>query len=245
MAVDRVPLTFGGRIGFEVENTLAVLAAATCLGVPAEVIRTRAESFAADMDKVPGRFNLFEIGGATVIVDYGHNCHSLGAMIAALDTFPASRRTCVYTTAGDRRDCDIVRQGEMLGEHFDRVILYEDHYMRGRAAGEITGLMRQGLAAGKRVRQIDEVRGAVPAVEAALQSAQPGDLLLIQADTIDETVDFMRQYLQSLAAETPEPEAAEPPAAEAPVAVLPAVTAEPAGPVLAKTPVPAKAEAVV
>jgi cyanophycin synthetase len=240
MAVDRVPLTFGGRIGFEVENTLAVLAAATCLGVPAEVIRTRAENFSADMDKVPGRFNLFEIRGATVIVDYGHNCHSLSAMIAALDTFPASRRTCVYTTAGDRRDCDIIRQGEMLAASFDRVILYEDHYMRGRAAGEIMGLMRQGLAAGKRVVQIDEVRGAVPAVEAALQSAQPGDLLLIQADTIDETVDFMRQYLQSLAAAAPKPEAAEPP-----VAVLPAVTAEAAGPVLAKPPVPAKAEAVV
>jgi cyanophycin synthetase len=244
MGVDRVPLTFGGRISFEVENTLAVLAAATCLGVPAEVIRTRAENFAADMDKVPGRFNLLEIRGATVIVDYGHNCHSLNAMIAALEIFPQPHRTCVYSTAGDRRDCDIIRQGEMLGEHFDRVILYEDHYMRGRAEGEIMGLLRQGLAAGKRVRQIEEVRGAVKSVETALQSAQPGDLLLIQADTIDETVDFMRRYLQALAAETAEEEAVAEPAEEK-AAVRSERKAEPAGPVLAKAPVPAKAEAVV
>ena len=26
----------------------------------------------------------------------------------------------------------MVRQGQLLGEAFDRVILYEDHYLRGR-----------------------------------------------------------------------------------------------------------------
>jgi len=37
-------------------------------------------------------------------------------------------------------------------------------------------------------------------VELALKTAQPGDLVLIQADTIDETVDYLRAYLKSLAA---------------------------------------------
>ena len=68
-----VPLTHGGRIAFQVENALAAIAAAWALGMPRDVIRAGLESFAADMDKVPGRFNLLEIDGATVIVDYGHN----------------------------------------------------------------------------------------------------------------------------------------------------------------------------
>ena len=67
------------------------------------------------------------------------------------------------------------------------------------------------------MKQIDEIRGAVAAVEAALNSAQPGELMLVQADTIDETVDYVRQYVDAL---TPPPAvpveatAPEPPAAE-------------------------------
>ena len=63
------------------------------------------------MEKVPGRFNLLEIHGATVIVDYGHNAHALTALVEAIGQFPNRQRTCVYSTAGDRRDCDLLRQG--------------------------------------------------------------------------------------------------------------------------------------
>ncbi len=212
LSLDRVPLTLGGKIAFQVENTLAALAAALSLKVPAEVIRSRAESFAADMEKVPGRFNLLEIHGATVIVDYGHNAHALAALVEAVGQFPNAHRTCVYSTAGDRRDCDLLRQGELLGEAFDRVILFEDHYTRGRADGEIIRLLREGMAAGRRVQQIEEVRGAVTAVETALRSAQPGQLMLIQADTIDETVQCIRRYVESI---SPEPAAVEEPATAA------------------------------
>lgn len=200
VTLDRIPLTHNGRIAFEVENALAALGAAWALNVARETILARAETFAADMSKTPGRFNILEIKGATVIIDYGHNAHSLRAMIAALDTFPHKSRTVVYSAAGDRRDSDMITMGQLLGENFDRVILYEDHYIRGRADGEITELFRQGLAQSQRVRQVEAVRGAVKSVEYALNSVQPGDLLLIQADAIDETVHCVRQYVEALAA---------------------------------------------
>ena len=145
-------------VSFHVENTLAAIAAALALKVPADVIRARAESFTADIDKVPTRFNILDIHGATVIVDYGHNADALAALIPVIDKFPHQRRTCVYTTPGDRRDCDMIRQGELLGDAFDHVILYEDHNRRGRPEGEIIRLFRIGLEKGKRVRQIDEIR---------------------------------------------------------------------------------------
>jgi cyanophycin synthetase len=179
---------------------LASIAAAWSLGIPLDTIRARAESIAADIDKVPGRFNVLEIEGATVVVDYGHNTHSLAAVIEALNMFPHPRRTCVYSTAGDRRNCDIIRQGELLGAAFDRVILYEDHYRRGRTQGEIVGLFRQGLESATRSKEIIEVVGATKAAEVALSSAQPGELVLLQADTIDETVHWLRGYLEALAA---------------------------------------------
>ena len=169
ISIDQLPLTRGGQVGFQVENCLASIAAAWSLGVPMDVIRGRAASFAADIDKVPARFNVLEIEGATVVVDYGHNVHSLSAVIRAIDKFPHLRRGCVYSTAGDRRDCDIIRQGELLGAAFDRVVLYEDHYLRGRVPGEIMGLLRKGLNSATRTKEIVEVRGATNAAETALE----------------------------------------------------------------------------
>ncbi len=130
-----------------------------------------------------------------MVFDYGHNPSALLAMIEALEVFPHRRRLAVYSAAGDRRDADLIRQGEILGHAFDRVILYEDHYTRGRLPGEIMSLFDQGLAAGDRVQEVQTIHGWQHAVEAALWLAQPGDLLLIQADVIDETVDYVRARL--------------------------------------------------
>ncbi len=109
-----IPLTHGGRIGFQVENTLASAAAAWALGIDLETIRNGLESFGSEMHVVPGRFNLLEIGGATVVLDYGHNPSALLAMIEAIEPLPHERRMAVYSTAGDRRDEDMIRQGQIL-----------------------------------------------------------------------------------------------------------------------------------
>src|SRR6185295_15374334 len=82
-----------------------------------------------------------------------------------------------------------------LGEAFDRVILYEDHYPRGRADGEIMGLFRKGLASAPRAREVQEFHGNLKAIESALRTARPGELLVVQADVIDETLDYIRRYL--------------------------------------------------
>lgn len=192
-----IPLTCGGRIPFQVENVLAAAAAAWSLGVPCQTIRMSLESFRANMSDAPGRFNLLEVNGATVILDYGHNVSALHALVTVLDSLPHRRRLAVYSAAGDRRDGDMIEQGQILGNHFDQVILYEDHYLRGRKPGEITGLFRQGLVNGSRTSTIDGIQGGVAAVEFAFTLAKPGDLLLIQADVIEETVNFVRDYLSS------------------------------------------------
>lgn len=195
LSLDRVPLTHGGRVSFQVENTLAATAATWSLGIPAEVIRAGLETFAASIDKVPGRFNLMDVNGATVVFDYGHNPSSLVALLSALSQFPHGKRTCIYSAAGDRRDADMIRQGELLGEAFDRVILYEDHYMRGRESGAIMKLFKAGLAKGSRVKVVEEFQGWANSLQSALDAIQPGELLMVQADVIDETVEFVRNHL--------------------------------------------------
>ncbi len=187
-----VPLTHGGRIGFQVANTLAAVGAAWSLGIDDELIRQGCCSFVPGFDQNSGRFNVIEINGVTVVVDYGHNVDALRALLSALRQFPHERRLVVYSTAGDRRDVDLIEQGRLLSTEFDEAWLYEGDYVRGREQGEIMRLLAQGLEFATRTARVECVLGHLKCVDLALASARPGDLLMIQADTADETVRHLR-----------------------------------------------------
>jgi cyanophycin synthetase len=195
--VDAVPLTHGGRVGFEVDNVLASAAACWSVGVPKEIIGSRLGSFRGDVGTVPGRFNVITHGRSTIILDYGHNASALVALVEAISALPHQSRSIVYTPAGDRRDIDIFEQAAIIGNEFDRVYIYEDKCMRGRADGEVIRLMRQGLGATRRVRQVIEARGEFNAIQMALDALRPGDLLLCQVDQVEEALEFVQRSLAS------------------------------------------------
>ena len=194
----RVPLTHGGKIGFQVENVLAASAAAKALGVPLETIRAALEDFDSDMRRAPGRFNVVEVNGATVILDFGHNPSAVAALVEAVDRFPNPSRTAVFSADGDRPDDAIVRQAALLGDAFDRVLLYEEpSRFRGRAKGETYALLRRGLSSGSRVKEITEVDGELAAVEAAFAALRPGDLVLIQIDAVEASLEHARMLIEA------------------------------------------------
>ncbi len=183
-----VPLTRGGRIAFQVENAMAAVAAAWAVGLPWDTIRSGLASFVADTDNAPGRFNLLDYKGATVIADYGHNPDAMRALVQAVEALPAQRRSVVISGAGDRRDEDIRAQTAILGAAFDEVILYQDAAQRGRADGEVIALLREGLRGAGRTSRIDEIRGEFLAIDTALERLAPGDLCLILVDQVDEAL---------------------------------------------------------
>jgi cyanophycin synthetase len=192
MPLADIPLTHGGKIGFQIENTLASIAAAWALGMDDDLIRRGARSFIPSLDQNAGRFNVLDLKGVTVIVDYGHNVDALRALLEGLRQFKNERRIVVYTSAGDRRDSDIVEQGRILGSDFDEAWLYEGDYVRGRESGEIMRLLASGLQDATRTKRIESIFGHLKAVDLALESANAGDLVMIQADTADETVQHLK-----------------------------------------------------
>ena len=137
------------------------------------------------------------------MIDYGHNAAALMALCDAFDKMPHERRLIVYTAAGDRRDEDIIRQAELIGNAFDVMFLYEDACTRGRVDGEVCRLMREGFARGTRLQpqNVIETRGEMRAIEMTLRKMVPGDLVLIQADQVEEAIAFVHQLLPKLAAE--------------------------------------------
>jgi cyanophycin synthetase len=194
----RIPLTHGGLVSFHVENVLAAVAACHSLRVPKSALVAGLETFAANLQLDPGRFNLLQIHGALVVLDYGHNADALFALIRSVGKLPCERRTIVYSSSGDRRTVDLERQGEILGNGFDRVILYEDpRYLRGIEEGGIMRALQAGLSKGHKVRDVIELRCWEEAARTALQSVGEGDVLVLQPDVMDETVEFINQYLQN------------------------------------------------
>ena len=133
MALADVPVTLQGTIGFQVENVMASVAAAWGLGLEWEALRRGLANFVNDSDNAQGRFNLFHFRGATIIADYGHNPDAIAALVRAVETMPAKRRSVVISGAGDRRDEDIRQQTEILGNAFDEVVLFQDACQIGRA----------------------------------------------------------------------------------------------------------------
>ena len=188
LSLREVPLTRGGTIGFQVENTLAAVGAAWAAGLSFEAVRSGLASFVNDAHNAPGRFNVLDHRGATVIADYGHNPDAMRALVAAVQAMPARRRSVVISAAGDRRDDDIREQTRILGEAFDDVLLYQDAAQRGRTDGEVMALLREGLAGAPRARVVDEIRGEFVAIDRALERLQPGDLCLILVDQVDEAL---------------------------------------------------------
>jgi cyanophycin synthetase len=190
-----VPITRHGTLPFQVENVMAATAAAWAVGLDWDTIRSGLSSFKNDAAGVPGRFNMMEYRGATVIADYGHNTDAMKALVAAVDTLPAQKRSVVISGAGDRRDCDIRDQTAILGEAFDDVILYQDAAQRGRADGEVMALLRQGLQGAGRTRHVEEIRGEFIAIDRALERLQPGDLSLILVDQVEEALAHLAQRI--------------------------------------------------
>lgn len=199
-----VPMTMDGAIGFQVENAMAAAAAAWTLGVPFQTIRHALETFAANPTKAPGRFNVLNFRGATIVLDYGHNTSALRALIDGLNHFPCERRVILYTATGDRRDQDIIAQGELVAEAFDVWVLFQDFSARGRKPGEVPSLLRQGIKPTSRVKECIEVQGNERvAIEATLDLMQPGDLVLVQVDQVHAAMEWIEQYLNRLALEAP------------------------------------------
>jgi cyanophycin synthetase len=186
-----VPLSHGGAVGFQVANTMAAIAAVWALDMDWESIRRGLATFVSDSGTVPGRFNVFSWRGATIVADYGHNPDAMHALVQAVSTMPARTRSVVISGAGDRRDEDLRAQTRILGTAFDEVILYQDAAQRGRADGEVVGLLREGLEGAARTRRVDAIHGEFVAIDTALERLGDGDLCLVLVDQVQEALDHI------------------------------------------------------
>lgn len=135
------------------------------------------------MDDNPGRSNLYTLkNGARVLADFGHNPESLAAVFATARGIPHQRLLISIGQAGDRDDQAISALGALAAAQApDRLLLKDmEKYRRGRAEGEIPGLLRAGAeAAGLNSAAIDVIATDSGVLDDVLAWLQPGDLAVL------------------------------------------------------------------
>jgi UDP-N-acetylmuramoyl-L-alanyl-D-glutamate--2,6-diaminopimelate ligase len=166
---------------FNVQNSLAAIAAARVLGVePSAVQRGLAEA-----DRVPGRFEPVDEGqDFTVLVDYAHTPEALENVLRAAREITSGRLHVVFGAGGDRDRAKRPLMGRAASELADRVIVTSDN-PRSEDPDAIVDEVLAGTA-GDAEREVDRRR----AIALAVGSAERGDVLVIAGKGHEQGQEF-------------------------------------------------------
>ena len=168
------------------------MAAAWGAGLNPAIIARALTTFRSDTSVVPGRFNVMQIDGVEVVLDYAHNQAAMAALREAVASLDKRRTVMVMGLPGDRRDEDLIATGVATLPVADHYVLHDIEDLRGRRALEVPQLLKSALNLDGRC---EIVASSDEAIRRGWQRVKPGDRLLIIADEVDSAL----QTLQSLA----------------------------------------------
>jgi cyanophycin synthetase len=172
-------MTLAGLSRFNVENALAATAAGLSVGLSRDAVVEGLRSFRPNPMDNPGRMNVYDVRGVTVVVDLAHNEAGVAALVEVLRGLRAPGRTVrlVLGSAGDRTDEIIRSLGELGARGADRVVIgHKEHYLRGRPAEELAGLLIEGAAA-VGVHDVPVHPTELAALQALVAEASAGDVV--------------------------------------------------------------------
>jgi len=179
---DEIPISMGGAARHNVANSLSAAALTYCLGFSIDAIRDGLKTM--EQDENPGRCNIHELDGKKVLIDFAHNPAAMHALFDMAVAIPAKRRVLCFGQAGDRPD-DLIREmtRDAWAIGLDQVMISElADYHRGREHGDIFAVIKdQLLAAGANASQVQHHEEEIESFTAALEWAEPGDLVIMLA----------------------------------------------------------------
>jgi UDP-N-acetylmuramoyl-L-alanyl-D-glutamate--2,6-diaminopimelate ligase len=166
---------------FNVYNVLGAFAAARALDVPAETclraIRTAGQ--------VPGRFQPVDEGqDFAVLVDYAHTPDSLENVLLTARALTGHRLHVVFGCGGDRDRGKRPLMGEIASRLADHVIVTSDN-PRSEDPEEIIDEILAGAGNG-----IEHNADRREAIAKAIESAQPGDVVVIAGKGHEQGQEF-------------------------------------------------------
>jgi cyanophycin synthetase len=192
--VVNVPLTFGGRAAFMIQNVLPAVLAAYVQGISIEDIRVAIESFIPSPSQTPGRLNLFEFKDFNVILDYAHNPAGFRALQKFVEKMDGSPKVGIVAGIGDRREEDNAGIGRIAAEMFDEVIIRQDKNLRGKTEEELIGMILQGIKDVDPNKKVTIIPSEKEALTYAIQNATKGALIVVSSDVVPDALNLVMKF---------------------------------------------------
>ncbi|QCR21378.1 cyanophycin synthetase [Pontibacter sp. SGAir0037] len=192
--VGDVPLTFGGRAKFNIQNVLAAVLAGYVSHFDVEDIKTALRTFVPSPSKTPGRMNLFKFPNFEVLVDYAHNVGGLKAIGEFMEELEVSRKVGVVAAVGDRRSEDIYELGKVAGQIFDEIIVRLDSDLRGKTADEITIPLMHGIEDAAPYKPVRLIPEEMRAIAYALEHAEENSFIAVFTEDVSESVKMVENF---------------------------------------------------
>ncbi|MGD9628499.1 MAG: cyanophycin synthetase [Pyrinomonadaceae bacterium] len=202
--VVNIPLTYGGRAEFMIQNVLAATLACFVHGVSIEDIRVGLTTFNAGTAQTPGRLNFIEVGHVTVLMDYAHNPAGARGLTNFINKLPNKYRTAVLNGTGDRRDDDIREFAKIIADTFDRIVIRRGHYLRGRTDEEMYALLQEGIAQSDKEPQVRVIPESRDAIQHAIKNGRKGELVVTLADRVPDDIAYVQEIRDKMLAEQAE-----------------------------------------
>lgn len=201
VSVKNIPITLRGKVRFNVENCLAAVAALLAVNVAPKAICKGLCSFYCDEEGNPGRFNIFNIGGVSIILDYGHNKDGYRAVTEALKDMKHKRLVGIIGVPGDRLDSDILEVGRIAGESFDYIYIKEDDDKRGRKQWEVAELLKKGVLDSGCIdeKNVEILANERDSLIKALDNARYGDIIMVFLEKYEELLEIVKERMDSAA----------------------------------------------
>lgn len=196
--VTNIPLTYGGRAEFMIQNVVAATLACFVHGVSIEDLRVGLTTFNAGTAQTPGRLNFVEVGGVTVLMDYAHNPAGMRGLVNFISKLPNKYRTCVLNGTGDRRDDDIREFAKIAGDHFDRIVIRRGNYLRGRTEEDMFRLLQEGIAQSDNTPQVRVIPESREAIAHAIKHGRKSELVVTLADLVPKDIAYVQEIRDEL-----------------------------------------------
>ena len=188
-----VPLTYGGKAAFMIQNILPAVLTAYVRGFTIEDMKVGLESFIPSPAQTPGRLNLFQFKDFQVLLDYAHNPSGMRALQKFIEKIEAKVKVGIIAGVGDRRESDTNEIGSIAAEMFDEIIIRQDKNLRGKTERELIQLLKNGIQKNHPQKKTTVIENEKEAVTFAIKNAIPGSLVVICSDVVTEALEVVQR----------------------------------------------------
>ncbi|OAB80513.1 cyanophycin synthetase [Cochleicola gelatinilyticus] len=193
MKAENIPLTYGGKAPFMIQNVLAAVIAANVRGISIEDMKAALETFIPSAAQTPGRLNLFEFKNFTVLLDYAHNPAGMRALQKFTDNLECSVKVGIIAGIGDRREEDNNEMGSIAADMFDEIIIRQDKRLRGKTEEELIKMLDDGIKMVNPNKKTTIIPSEKDAIIHAVNNAKKGALIILCSDVIPDALDLVQK----------------------------------------------------